>query len=66
MSNVHISNDLRLTDSVERNLVREMAREHNGANLRVGRGLRRFASALGNVVHEVSNGMGNIGEARYS
>lgn len=66
MSKIHISNESRFTDSVERRLVREMAREHSSASRPSGRGFRRFASVISNVVHEVSHGMGNIGEARYS
>lgn len=66
MANANIRNDSRLTDSLERRLVREMAREQGTAKVGARRGLRRAASTFGSLIHEVSTGMDKIGEARYS
>lgn len=66
MAHINIDNGNRLTDDLERRLVREMANGGGASKRGARRGLRRAASILGGVIHEVSSGMGKIGEARYS
>ena len=65
MAHANIQGEHRLTDDLERRLVREMALGR-GASKTGSRGLRRAASLLGSLIQEVSSGMDNIGDARYS
>ncbi len=61
--------EFRLTDDLERRMVREMAREqmHNGSILQdLSRSTRHAINAVRGMLTEVNFRMGDIGEARYS
>lgn len=62
-------NDFRLTDDLERRLVRQMAREQlSSGSIRhdVTSSIRHGISAVRKLIDEVNVRMDRIGEARYS
>lgn len=64
-----ITDEFRLTDDLERRLVREMAYEHMHSAPVTGdvrRSLRHVFNAVRNLLSEINIRMGKIGEARYS
>lgn len=65
----HTTQDIRLTDDMERRLVREMAyKEMHGGSIwqDAKRSVSHAISAVRSLVSEISFKMDKIGEARYS